>query len=162
MVTKWQKIHPEIKLTPKQLISIHHMLNFEPGKDEPSPEIVCYLTESLRKMDKDVPDYREFIQSSEFETDFNESFEEFERENSNYDESNLSMEQLQELILATQSLKKSDLDLKRPRYVTKKLKLFWTEKRVEDLFLAAKIASKRFKMDKKVSLGRHLCRAWYR
>merc|ERR1712137_966656 len=33
--------HPEIKLTPKQIISIHHMLNFEPGKDEPSPEIVC-------------------------------------------------------------------------------------------------------------------------
>ena len=115
MVTKWQKIHPEIKLTPKQLISIHHMLNFEPGKDEPSPEIVCYLTESLRKMDKDVPDTREFIQNSEFEgMDLNdESFDDFEGENSNYDESNLSMEQLQELILATQSLKKAEMDRKR-------------------------------------------------
>ena len=28
MIQKWQQIHPEIKLTVKQIISIHHMLNY--------------------------------------------------------------------------------------------------------------------------------------
>ena len=37
MCRRWSKIHPEVKLTMKQMISIHHMLNFEPGKDDPSP-----------------------------------------------------------------------------------------------------------------------------
>ena len=154
MIARWQKIHPEIKLTPKQIISIHHMLNFEPGKDEPSPEIVCYLTESLRKMDKEVPE-KKFQETSEMMDELSD-----DEETVDYDETNLSMEQLQELFLATQRLEKSG-DLKRPRKVTKKLKLFWTDDRVADLFLAAEIGWQKFKMNKKISLGKHLCKAWY-
>ena len=91
MCRRWSKIHPEVKLTMKQMISIHHMLNFEPGKDDPSPgiifeiiidftkknqnfnlkqvfflslsnflEVICYLSESLRNMEKEVPEERTF------------------------------------------------------------------------------------------------------
>ena len=161
MIARWQKIHPEIKLTPKQIISIHHMLNFEPGKDEPSPEIVCYLTESLRKMDKEVPEQRrEFVQF-EPEPSFDESGDEDDDNTVEYDESNLSMEQLQELILATQCLEKPKF-IPRPRVVAKKMKLFWTDEKVQDLFLAAEIALQKFKMNKKISIGTQLCRAWYK
>ena len=162
MIARWQKIHPEIKLTPKQIISIHHMLNFEPGKDEPSPEIVCYLTESLRKMDKEVPEQRrEFVQFEPTEPSFDESGDEDEDNIVEYDESNLSMEQLQELILATQCLEKPKF-IPRPRLVAKKMKLFWTDERIQDLFLAAEIALQKFKMNKKISLGTQMCRAWYK
>ena len=43
MCRRWSKIHPEVKLTMKQMISIHHMLNFEPGKDDPSPGMYPYV-----------------------------------------------------------------------------------------------------------------------
>lgn len=56
MYQRWQQNHPEIKLTLKQIVSIHHMLNFEPGKDDPSPFIIFNLTEALRKLDKQVPE----------------------------------------------------------------------------------------------------------
>ena len=57
MIQKWHQIHPEIKLTVKQIISIHHMLNYEPGKNiDPSPYIICHLTESLRKLEREVPE----------------------------------------------------------------------------------------------------------
>ena len=37
----------------------------------------------------------------------------------------------------------------------------WSEK-VQDLFLAAEIALQKFKMNKKISIGTQLCRAWYK
>ena len=160
MIQKWHQIHPEIRLTVKQIISIHHMLNFEPGKDDPSPFIVCHLTESLRKMDRDVPENRRI--NSEFDEKFDkidhdDSFD-FE-DNVDYDEDNLSMEQLQELFLATQEIQKGVL-VKRPKFVTKKLKYFWNEKRVQDLTIARRFAMEKFKMDKKSSFGHHFYKYW--
>lgn len=161
MIKRWAKIHPEIRMTAKQMISVHHMLNFEPGKDDPSPEIVCYLTETLRHMDKEVPllravDHPEFDESDfdhELDMDLDQS----------YDESNLSMEQLQELFLATQGLKTVEKShTKRPRFTAKKQKLFWTSKRVDDLYFASMKALQRFKCAKKKSFGDLMHKEWIR
>ena len=77
MIQKWQQIHPEIKLTVKQIISIHHMLNYEPGKSiDPSPFVICHLTESLRKLEREVPEVRKEIVISKFEVEDSESDDE--------------------------------------------------------------------------------------
>ena len=109
------------------------MLNFEPGKDDPSPgiifeiiidftkknqnfnlkqvfflslsnflEVICYLSESLRNMEKEVPEERTFdsrYQHLDEEMDISDDLDDV-----TYDETNLSLEQLQELFLATQGI----------------------------------------------------------
>jgi hypothetical protein len=55
MCHRWPRVHPEVKMTTKQLISVHHILNFEPGKDkDPTPELDCQLAEIWKLMEKDV------------------------------------------------------------------------------------------------------------
>ena len=154
----------------KQMISIHHMLNFEPGKDDPSPELICYLAESLRNMEKEVPEERAFdLKYQDFsmleDDDFDIDFEEV-----TYDETNLSMEQLQELFLATQGIStpqsptkklgKNQPQFIRPHYVTPKKRLLWTEKRVDDLKLASALAMQKFKCKKSKTILSLLVKEW--
>merc|ERR1719433_76886 len=77
-----------------------------------------------------------------------------------YDESNLSMEQIQELFLATQGIKNAAQKMKRPKFVMKKQKFFWTQKRVDDLKIAARIGLEKFKCRKKCGIGHYMYNSW--
>ena len=77
-----------------------------------------------------------------------------------YDESNLSMEQIQELFLATQGIKNAAQKMKRPKFVMKKQKFFWSQKRVEDLKIAAKQGLEKFKCRKKCGIGHYMYNCW--
>ena len=72
----------------------------------------------------------------------------------------MSMEQLQELFLATQGIKKAAEKMKRPKFVMKKQKFFWTEKRVYDLKLASALALQKFKIHKKCGIGHYMYQYW--
>ena len=143
------------------MLSIHHMLNFEPGKDDPSPELLCYLSESLRNMEKEVPEERTFDPKF-IRDEIDDEIEDLDLDFS-YDETNLSFEQLQEYFLATQAIPQENLrHWPRPHLVIKKQKLLWTIKRVEDLKLASKLAWQKFRMNKKPSVKDLLCQQWFK
>ena len=72
----------------------------------------------------------------------------------------MSMEQLQELFLATQGIKNAAEKMKRPKFVMKKQKFFWTEKRVDDLKLASAMALQKFKVHKKCGIGHYMYQYW--
>ena len=72
----------------------------------------------------------------------------------------MSMEQLQELFLATQGIKNAAEKMKRPKFVMKKQKFFWTEKRVDDLKLASAMALQKFKIHKKCGIGHYMYQYW--
>ena len=53
------------------------MLNYEPGKSiDPSPFVICHLTESLRKLQREVPEVRKEIKSKFTEVEDPESDDE--------------------------------------------------------------------------------------
>ena len=117
MCRRWPRVHPEVKMTTKQLISIHHMLNYEPGKDA-TPEVDCQLAEVWKIMDREVPTWKfdDPAKKLKLKTEEDEPME--------YDDENVSMEQLQDWFLATENISmfKNDVS-KRPRLVTRKVKL---------------------------------------
>ena len=76
------------------------------------------------------------------------------------------MEQLQELFLATHGIKNAAQKMKRPKFVMKKQKRFWTKKRVEDLKIAAEMALQKFKCKQtadykaKVGISQYMYNFW--
>ena len=115
-------------------------------------ELICYLSESLRNMEKEVPEERTFDPRYQHVPDEEMDISGYDLDVTTYDESNLSLEQLQELFLATQGIPESSLNQhhhQRPHLVTKKKKLLWTSKRVEDLKLSSELAMQKFKCNKK-------------
>ena len=115
-------------------------------------ELICYLSESLRNMEKEVPEERTFDPRYQHVPDEEMDISGYDLDVTTYDESNLSLEQLQELFLATQGIPESSLNQhhhQRPHLVTKKKKLLWTSQRVEDLKLSSELAMQKFKCNKK-------------
>ena len=60
MCKRWLKVHPTIRMTTKQLISIHRMLDYEQqlvstgmnsSIPEPSPEIICHMADIWKLLD---------------------------------------------------------------------------------------------------------------
>ena len=103
-------------------------------------------------MEKEVPEERTFDPRYQHVTDEEMDISGYDLDVTTYDESNLSLEQLQELFLATQGIPESSLNQhrhQRPHLVTKKKKLLWTSKRVEDLKLSSELAMQKFKCNKK-------------
>ena len=177
MCKRWARIHPDIRLTTKQLVSIHHMLNFEPGKTDPSPEVSCLLTEVFRILERDVPKERsEFKQFETNEDDlYDHEFEDLEE----YDEDNMSMEHLQEMFLSTRNLDPFPMTLKekqqqlmragrRPHMAMKKQRLFWSKRRLDHLFQCVIKARKKFRIhmrpfrvnQKKMNLQDEIFKIW--
>ena len=144
MCKTWSKHHPDTKLTTKQLISIHRMLDYEIGRDDPSPETVCQKVDIWRLLDKEVPDAK--FRLREDETCVPQE-EEKAKEATTYDASTVSMELLQEWILATSNLNSSHKQQvkERARYVTKNPRLFWSNRRLEDLKKCMGVAAQRFR-----------------
>ena len=188
MCKTWLKVHPDIRMTTKQLISIHRMLDYEhqpmlslgcsQANPEPSPEIVCHMADVWKLLDKEVPD-QQIIVDVEDENNvgeepiFDEECMEIEQElrtkmaknepddEDCFDQANgrlvstdtLSIEQHQEWITSTHllpnppTLKK--LAKNRPRYVGKNPRLFWSNRRINDLMMCRNKAIQRFKCKKR-------------
>ncbi len=146
MCRRWPKIHPELRMTTKQLISVHHMLSYEPGKDA-SPEIECQLADIWKSMDKEVP----LIQTVET------SKEVLKKEDTNeisYDESNVSMDQLQEWFLSTNNISTTARHVfKRPRYFFRGTS--WSHEKTEELMLISRLVHRR-SLDKRANLAHRL------
>ena len=137
MCRRWPKIHPEVRMTTKQLISVHHMLSYEPGKDS-TPEIDCQLAEIWKTMDKEVPLLATHESQKEIKR---ENFEDDDDDEAVYDDNNISMEQLQEWFLSTENLS-GNLDSLRPRFVVRGTK--WCRKDREDLKVFTKVVHRRW------------------
>ena len=93
MCKRWLKVHPDIRMTTKQLISIHRMLDFEGtymssnigiSSPEPSPEIICHMADVWKLLDKEISDQQIIIdvedENSEEDPLFEEECLEMERE----------------------------------------------------------------------------------
>ena len=126
MCRRWPKVHPDIRMTTKQLISVHHMLSYEPGRDA-SPEVDCQLTEIWKMMDREVPLLllkeapKKEIKVEHADVD----------EEPIYDVTNVSMEQLQEWFLSTENLKTGKVIPNRPHYSISGSK--WSRDELQDL-----------------------------
>ena len=148
MCKRWAKTHPEARLTTKQLISIHRMLDYE-VRDDPSPETVCQKVDIWRLLDREVPE-------AKFDTELEEqqpppaidlgSVKEIKE--AYYDPTNLSMEAVQDWISSTSNLlgvKHFQSNRRRPRYVVRNPRLYWSESRVRNLMRARRTAMAKFK-----------------
>ena len=142
----------------QKLVSIHRMLDYEVGRDDPSPETVCQKVDVWRLLDREVPE-------TKFDTDFTHSAGEStsakkskqskspskmqlntSKQQSSYDPSNLSMEQVQDWILATCNILSKDKPIsKRPQMIIKNPRLYWSDKRKADLLKARTQAGVRFR-----------------
>ena len=128
MCRRWPKVHPEVRMTTKQLISIHHVLNYEPYKaGDATPEINCQLTEIWKMMDKEVSIwsvYDEAPKKVKVEVERPE-------EEPSYDEDNVSMEQLQDWFLSTENIVplRKHQPQPRPRVGAQKVKLSSRDRR---------------------------------
>jgi len=136
MCRRWPKFHPEVRMTTKQLISVHHMLSYEPDRDA-TPEIDCQLAEIWKTMDREVPLLAAY-----------ESLKEIKRENVEddddeavYDESNVSMDQLQEWFLSTENIFGNRIS-NRPRFIVRGAR--WCLDDRKDLTFFRKVVHRRW------------------
>ena len=191
MCKRWLKSNPDIRMTTKQLISIHRMLDYENQPSagstgnfkkvvDPSPEIICHMADVWKLMDKEVPDQQIIADVEEDPNgDLDEGCLEIERElrskicKTEQDEDeecldtpeypfeflnndNISVEQHQEWMNATQYLGKKSQgackiprDISRPRYVSRNPRLFWSNRKIDDLLQCTKRAAQQFKCQRR-------------
>eukprot|EP00094_Tigriopus_californicus_P000517 TCALIF_00501-PA protein Name:"Protein of unknown function" AED:0.04 eAED:0.04 QI:0/0.6/0.33/0.83/0.8/0.66/6/209/2301 len=132
---RWPLRYPEMKLTNKQLVSIHQLLTHNPQRAEATPETAFTLADIWRMIEKyDSGD--SLIYEEESARIDEEAMPEVES-GTIYDPETLSMDQIQEWLIETQGVQ-SKLEVKRvesrrPRFVTKNVRLYWTKARILDL-----------------------------
>ena len=146
MCRRWPKIHPELRMTTKQLISVHHMLSYEPGKDA-SPEIDCQLAEIWKSMDKEVP-LMPTVETPK------EVFKQEDTDEIVYDESNISMDQLQEWFLLTNNISATERNVyRRPRYFF--CGANWSRVQSDELLFISRLVHRR-SIDQRTNLAHRL------
>ncbi len=157
---RWQTSFPEMRMTAKQLISIHEMLTYDHSKSSATPEVECTLADVWKLMEKG---HKQQANSTKENLEEKSS----KRVENFYDENTLTIDQMQEWLLETQSLPRrvNRSAMRRPRLVTKNMARFWTRKMMadlEDCRLVA-IARKRFcKRPSSPSLSHLIFSEWMR
>ena len=121
---RWTVNYPELRMTTKQLISIHEMLTFDPKTSEASPVIACNLADTWRILDNSLPERKRPADELVFPQD---------EPDESVEDDTMTMEQAQEYVLATRGLMSRPKMKKRPRFTTKNVRLFWTLERLTDL-----------------------------
>ena len=173
MCRQWAERYPEAKMTNKQLISIHEMLNYDQhqvrqeegfsaanltqsllqvGEDAASPEVACALSDIWKTMDNLVPtdipggsanDFCGTTSSSSGLCAPIETTHEISRRDE--DASNLSMDDIVAFVTQTSGLNIIPKErAKRPRYAVKNLRRFWSHKRVSDLVASFEEAGRKW------------------
>ncbi len=125
---KWAAQFPELKMTAKQLISIHEMLTYDTSKSSASPEIECTLSDVWKLMEKSVS------RSDSYAEKFKKQVSDSNEEDDKYCEETFSVDQLQEWLIETQACPSGKIKIqKRPRYSTQNLRFHWTLDKIEHL-----------------------------
>ncbi len=126
---RWASRYPEMKMTAKQLISIHEMLTYDTSKCSASPEIECTLSDVWKLMEKNVSRVAVSLDA------FSSSRRSREAENEvKYDEETVTVDQMQEWLLETQGCPVERPEIVgRPHYAVKNLLFHWSKSKLEDL-----------------------------
>ncbi|XP_040572147.1 uncharacterized protein [Lepeophtheirus salmonis] len=136
----WKNLHPKINFSFKELVSLHRMLIFESNQDIDLLEnltLDCAISEIWFQFAKpeDVSSKNNIM--------------ELKPCTSEYDESNISMEQHKEWYFRTKFLPYStttSISKLRPHFKVKNIKLFWSNDRIQDLNYCYQKAEFRFKL----------------
>jgi hypothetical protein len=169
MCRQWQEKYPEARMTTKQLISIHEMLNYDQhlvSDNSASPEVICALSDIWKTMDNTVP--TAFMPAPEMTEEDEEPHTAAPSPTPSDPEYPLdgkdtfTLDAVQEWITRSQgiSLPREKSAKHRPRHVVKNLRLFWSKDKIFDLLNCVKeaVVNRR----KKVSYLERLYRRWLR
>ncbi len=160
---RWVANCPEMKMTAKQLISIHEMLTYDTSKSSASPEIECTLSDVWKLMEKSVS-RGGGTQDGGGGGDLKRKVQ--DEEDTEYDEETLSVDQLQEWLLETQGcLSKRGVVAGRPHYAVKNRRFFWTLDMlddVQDCCLLGYAKWRAAKTRRTTSIGEFVFREWKR
>eukprot|EP00095_Tigriopus_kingsejongensis_P008318 snap_masked-scaffold871_size86487-processed-gene-0.14 protein:Tk08318 transcript:snap_masked-scaffold871_size86487-processed-gene-0.14-mRNA-1 annotation:"conserved hypothetical protein" len=142
---RWMSRYPNMKLTNKQLVSIHQLLGFDPQRSEATPETICTLVDIWRTIEKHEAKSEAF-ESECMDDDEAPSRLGDEDDLLTYDPDTLSIDQKQEWLIETQALREArDHPGPRPRFVGKNVRLYWTQTRIQALSLCRLRAIHRFR-----------------
>lgn len=132
---RWPLRYPEMKLTNKQLVSIHQLLTHNPNRVEATPETAFTLADIWRMIEK--YDSGDSLIYEEETTHVNKEVPVETEPETLYCSETLSIDQIQEWLIETQGIHTKQETKKtkpqRPRFVTKNVRLFWTKERILDL-----------------------------
>jgi hypothetical protein len=141
---RWTLSFPNLRMTSKQLISIHEMLTYDTSKSSASPEIECSLSDVWKLLEKSVPSSAassgrrrlragaEDDLEDDYEVDDDEAGIDFPEVEDKYDGETVSLDQMQEWLVETQGCPATNEGVgRRPRLAIKHRRRFWTESRLQ-------------------------------